>query len=466
MPSGRRAPAILRALVAGLIAAGVMTLVVTVPSIGAGASDPAAAVPAAFEPSGDPGGDPGEPDPPPTDPVPTDPPSEEPTDPPTDPPSDPPSPEPTVAPTPPKPSQRPRPTGVPHPTFTQPEQPGPVLPGRKPRLAALVLTDDIALRPSYWSYRSTRADLRVLVANTGTIVERVTMRYTLPVGLTDAGTPGCRLAAGRTYVCGSWTVGPGLRFATSVRVRVAGDAWRRMPLGGSVDVTASAPGRPDLGTVSDNQGFAVLFPPGPPVAGIRLDASEVAFVSATEPADLAVRLTNTGNASSIGAVEVVLPEGVTVGTHPAGCATAGDRTRCELGRVAAGATVTATLPLLATVEAQRLAPLSGAVSGMLTARGRTKQMQMSFRITAAAATATPPANPDGAAGPTASQGVIGGFTPVSGSDGGLTTVQKTALALVVVSILLVILAIALATTSLRKGLEVDTTAQLDVPVQE
>jgi hypothetical protein len=133
--------------------------------------------------------------------------------------------------------------------------------------------------------------------------------------------------------------------------------------------------------------------------------------------------------------------------------------------VSAGETLTATLPLLATIEAQRLAPLSGAVTGTLTSGGRTKQMQMSFRITAAAATATPAATPTDPVA-TASQGVIGGFAPVSDNTGGLSTVQKTALALVIVSVLLVVLAIALATTSLRRRIQDDSTAVLDGPAPD
>ncbi|HTF12010.1 MAG TPA: hypothetical protein VK659_27945 [Asanoa sp.] len=466
MSSERRAFALLRAIAAGLIAAGVMALVVTVPSMGAGATGPNG-VTVAFDPGGDPGGDPGDPDPgtteleaPPTVAEPTVEPTEEPTTPP--PPTDPVTEQPTSDP---EPSTGPPvpPTRGPGPTIVPPNQPGPVQPGQRPRLAALVWTNDITLGRSYWSRASSTADLRVMLANTGTIVERVTMRYTLPVGVTDAGTPGCTLAAARTYVCGSWIVGPGLRFSTSIRVRVAGDAWRKMPLGGSVDVTASALSRPDLGTVSDNQGFAVLFPPGPPVAGISLAASEVAFGSPTQPANLEVKLSNTGDGSSAGAVEVLLPEGVSVAGQPSGCAAAGERTHCDLGRLRGGQTVTTTLPLVATLDAQRLAPLSGAVFGTLTSGNGTKQVQMSFRITAVEATATPSPTPEGLIGPTASQGTIGGFAPVADSRGGLSGVQQTALALVVVSILLVVLAITLATTSLRRGIEDDSTTQLDVP---
>ncbi|GIF70674.1 hypothetical protein [Asanoa siamensis] len=460
MPSDRRTPALLRALAAGLLAAGLTALVVAVPSMGPGPGP----VAVAYDPEDDttlPDPDATEPDSPPTIAAPTETATETPSPTPTDTETGTPTEQPTTEPTrPSQPSYRPGPSGVPYPTQSRP---GPVLPGDKPRLAALVRTDDVSLGPSYWTRGSTRADLRVVVENTGTIVERISMRYTLPEGLTDAGTPGCQRAAGRTYTCGSWVAGPGKRFSTTVRVRVAGDAWRRMPLSGSVDVTASAPGRTDLGTVGDNQGFAVLFPPGPPVAGIRLAAGEVDFRTATGTADLDVRLTNSGDVDSAGAVEVVLPEGVTVGTRPAGCATEGDRTRCDLGRLGSGETVTTTLPLLATAEAQRLAPLSGAVFGTLTAGGRTKQVQMSFRITAAAATATPSATPDAPVGPTASQGMVGAFAPIGGDAGGLSTVQKTALALVIVSILLVVLAIALATTSLRARIEDDSTAPLDVP---
>ncbi|HEV7710382.1 MAG TPA: hypothetical protein VGP16_19460 [Asanoa sp.] len=471
MSSGRRAFALLRAIAAGLIAAGMMALVVMVPSMGAGANGPSG-VTVAFDP-GDPGADQGgadpdpgttEPDAPPTVAEPTVDPTEEPTTPP--PPTDPETEQPTgEATTDPEPTTRPPdpPTSGPGPTIAPPGQPGPVLPGQRPKLAALVWTNDITLGRSYWSRPSTAADLRVMVANTGSIVERVTMRYTLPAGVTDAGTPGCALATGRTYSCGSWVVGPGLRFSTSVRVRVAGDAWRKMPLGGSVDVTASALSRPDLGTVSDNQGFAVLFPPGPPVAGISLAASEVAFGSPNQPANLEVKLSNTGDGSPAGAVEVLLPDGVTVAGQPSGCAAAGERTHCDLGRLRAGQTVTTTLPLVATLDAQRLAPLSGAVFGTLTSGNGTKQVQMSFRITATEATATPSPTPEGAVGPTASQGTIGGFAKVADSRDGLSGVQKTALALVVVSILLVVLALTLATTSLRRRIEDDSTTQLDVP---
>ena len=106
-----------------------------------------------------------------------------------------------------------------------------------------------------------------------------------------------------------------------------------------------------------------------------------------------------------GRVEVVLPAGVTVPTPPPGCvAVDPTRTRCDAGLVLAGTTAEVQLPVEATPQAQREAPLSGAVIGQLDPRsGPTRRVQMSFRITAAAALATPVVSPPA---PTGSQGVL------------------------------------------------------------
>ena len=109
------------------------------------------------------------------------------------------------------------------------------------------------------------------------------------------------------------------------------------------------------------------------------------------------------------------------------------------------------MPLIATIEAQRAAPLSGAVFGTLTAHGAPKRVQMSFLITAVESAGTAaPAPPDAAAG-----GPVGAFAPVAAIERGMSGVQKTALALVVVSVLLVVLALVLAVTSLRRRIEDD-----------
>lgn len=193
----------------------------------------------------------------------------------------------------------------------------------------------------------------------------------------------------------------------------------------------------------------MLFPPGPPVPGISLRADPPAFDISGDPAVLAVRLGNTGKADAKGRIEVTLPAGVTVSTLPPGCVDAGSgRTRCDTGTVAAGSGTELRLTVAATPQAQRLSPLAGAVAGQLDPRnGRTRQMQMSFRITAAAALATPPvATP----APTGSQGVLAAAGQRDGSDGQGFSGQHTALALIAVSALLVALALGLATTSLRR----------------
>ena len=100
---------------------------------------------------------------------------------------------------------------------------------------------------------------------------------------------------------------------------------------------------------------------------------------------------------------------------PAGCTAVEElRTRCDLGVIPAGGSAGLHLPMDATIEAQRAAPLSGGVVGTLTARHNApRQVQMSFRITAAAAVATPAATP----APTGSQGVLpGAALPVESDD--------------------------------------------------
>ncbi|MEU4565540.1 hypothetical protein [Micromonospora sp. NPDC023956] len=410
----------------------------------------------AFAPVTDPAGN-GDPEPPtdpptPTEPAPTTaPPTEEP-------PGETPPPPTTAAPDP-LPTVT---TAGPPPTPTRSATPRPPLPTHSlpttsapgeptaARLGVRVTTGDVHLTTEYWNAASTTAALRVTVTNTGEVTGQVGLAYALPAGVTDAGTPGCAPAGDGGHRCGAWTVAPGARFSTLIRVRVSGDAWRQMPLSGTVSVTATAPGQP--APVSDDEGFAVLFPPGPPVPGIALEADEVAFDIGGGPSTLEVRLGNTGSVDAAGLVEVVLPDGVSVPEPPAGCTSqpATGRTRCEVGTVSAGRTAVLRLPVVATPEAQRRAPFSGGVVGQLDPRNvESRRVQMSFRITAAAALTTPVA---GAPQPTGSQGVLTGSTRGSGPDDGLSPAQRTAIILIGVSGLLVVLALTLATTSLRRRL--------------
>jgi hypothetical protein len=337
---------------------------------------------------------------------------------------------------------------VPPPSARPPGQQGAVKPGQ-PRLGVFVSTSDVNVPLAYWSSPATVTTLRVTVENTGSAAERVQLHYTLPAGVTDAGTRGCSSTGGGSYRCEAWAVAAGARWSTRITVRVAGDAWKSMPLNGSVQVTATAPDHPEAGDLHDDQGFAVLFPAGPPVAGMTLSASEVAFDVSGKPSWLRVRLGNTGKVDAPGRVEIILPQGVTVSALPAGCrATAAERTVCDVSLVRAGRSAQVRLPISATTDAQRRANLSGAVIATLALRaGQVKRMQMSFRITAVAAMSTPPAQSPAAAGGEGALAAANGSSPGHG-DG----VQRLAISLIAVSVLLVVLALALAVTSLRRRL--------------
>ncbi|SCG18582.1 hypothetical protein GA0070610_4928 [Micromonospora echinofusca] len=417
------------------------------------------------EPAEEPGGDPPTADPTEPGPVPTEAPST--TAPPPESPPPPATTEPaptTAAPEQPLPTTAAPTTGAPPPAPSvppvRPSAPAPTQPA--PAAGVSVTTDDVTLAAGYWNAPSTVTTLRVTITNTGATPARIRLAYTLPAGLTDAGTGGCAPVAGGEHRCGEWASAPGARFSTLLRVRVDGDAWKRMPLSGSVRVIATTPGV--AGTVGDDEGFAVLFPPGPPVPGIRLDAGAVSFDISGGSSGLDVRLGNTGRVDAEGRVEVVLPAGVTVPAPPAGCTTVDPtRTRCELGALAAGRTAQLRLPVSATAEAQRQAPLAGAVLGQLDPRsGRAKKVQMSFRITAAAALATPVASPPA---PTGSQGVLAADVPAVSDGGGGGSVRRTAILLIVISTLLVVFALALATTSLRRRMAAPAAGPSTAPTE-
>jgi hypothetical protein len=311
----------------------------------------------------------------------------------------------------------------------------------------LVTTEDIALTSAYWNAPNKVAELRVTVANPKPVTQLVTISYTLPDGLTDAGTTDCAASGQRTFTCKAWSVSSAGRGTARIRVRVAGDAWQKIPLNGVVRASATIPGSGQPAVV-DQQGFAVLFPAGPPVPGVSLWASGVSFDITGQPTTLEVQLGNTGQTDATGSVEVILPDGVGVQTPPAGCSSiSAARTRCDLGTIAAGRNGGVRLPVTASAESQRIAPLSGAVFGTLTPlSGTAKRVQMSFRIDAIAATAGGTPGP----APTGSQGAIA--VAERSDESSLVHTGGTALTLVVVSILLVLLALMLAMASLRRGL--------------
>ncbi|GIJ19410.1 hypothetical protein [Micromonospora lutea] len=332
-------------------------------------------------------------------------------------------------------------TGAPpRPTYSPP--PRPTAPTIAPPVSAgvTVTTGDITLPAGYWNTASTVTTLSVTVTNTGTASAGVRLAYTLPAGLTDAGTDGCVTAGSREYRCGEWTTAPGARFSTRLRIRVDGDAWRRMPLAGSVRVTATGA----AGTARDDEGFAVLFPPGPPAPGITMSAGEVTFDADGASESLLVRLGNTGRADATGRIDVLLPEGVTVAAPPAGCiAVAATRARCDLGTVRSGRTEEVRLPVTATPQALRAAPLSGAVVGRLDPRhGADRRMQVSFRITA-----TAPEVP--AVAPVPSSSLLPAGAATGGTEGS-TSGQSTALLPITLSVLVLLLIVGLVTVSLRR----------------
>jgi hypothetical protein len=184
-------------------------------------------------------------------------------------------------------------------------------------------------------------------------------------------------------------------------LRVAPDAWKLAPLGGSLLFTATAPGAsPKSGTTV----WGVVFPPGPPTPGLKLQVFDVQLGrEATAPATLKAQLTNTGKVPAGGTISVVAPAGVTFGALPAGCRK--QRTtvaECTVATVDAGKSWAVQVPLAVPARLRAEAPLVGLVRAVLRPSGQSVlQTQASYQIFAPAGQSgvTVGTSTDGSPGP-------------------------------------------------------------------
>ncbi|MGI5179106.1 hypothetical protein ACQEVZ_22515 [Dactylosporangium sp. CA-152071] len=228
-----------------------------------------------------------------------------------------------------------------------------------------VSVSDVVLGDAYWQGNGA-SKLVVSVQNLGETPETITGFYTFPSGTRATGgygIDGCRTSNGTlSFSC---PLAPGKIGRVVVDVDVAPDAWR---LSGSGNVTAVMENFPEK-----VRNFSITFSTKPPVPGIELTADPLTLPSQatprTETATLQVKLRNTGSAKATGAVEVVTPPGVDVVSFPSVCRAqrklSPERSRCELGDVAAGKEVPAGFVLSISASARAEVPLTGAVHGYL-----------------------------------------------------------------------------------------------------
>jgi hypothetical protein len=300
----------------------------------------------------------------------------------------------------------PHPTHTPksEPTSTAPATPAAPAPASTPTSRATLrislAVGNAVLGSGYWTGAAAGA-FTIRVGNTGTVDARLAVGYGLPAGVTETGGSGCTGGG-----CAAGTLGPGDWVDLRVTIAVAGDAWRAAPLGGQVWVTATGGG---LAPVTDQAGWSLVFPPGPPAPGIALQLDNVTLsADGTAPASLGIRLTNTGGRPAAGRIDVLLPDGITAQTPPPGCQSQPQASpptvTCDLGTVPPGTVSALAIPLLAGAAARARAPLAGLVRANLTQVGQPSvSTQCSYQILAPAV--APPAGTSAsataAAGPVA-----------------------------------------------------------------
>jgi hypothetical protein len=161
----------------------------------------------------------------------------------------------------------------------------------------------------------------------------------------------------------------------TVNSTVAADAWRE-PATGLVRTTGEAV---DSGsTDTDEDTFAVVFPPGPPTPGIDLAVNDLSLPPQPPgrmgTTNLEVRLQNSGAVPAAGQVELLTPAGVTVATVPGGCVArkriSASREWCDVGPVGAGAELVLNFGLSIRPEVWAELPVAGSVQGSLTPSGQ------------------------------------------------------------------------------------------------
>lgn len=274
----------------------------------------------------------------------------------------------------PTPTAQPTPPKTPADATAAPTSAGP------PRVLAVnVVAGNAVLGPGYWTGNGA-GSFAVTVKNTGDVPARVTLHYAVPAGVTDAGTGACAHGA-----CLLDPLAPGTSLSLRVAIVVSPDAWRRAPLAGRVDFSASSPGAADAGgTVT----WGVVFPPGPPAAGIALRVADVTLDNdVTVPGELVIRLTNTGARPATAVVDLVVPAGVTVASLPADCQNRRQAdpttTECGLGTIPAGAQRAVAIPLMVGDRARADAPVAGLVRAALIPSGQaSRTTQASYQIIA------------------------------------------------------------------------------------
>jgi hypothetical protein len=240
------------------------------------------------------------------------------------------------------------------------------------RVGIVVTADSATLTDRYWTGQTAMA-LRVTARNVGNVAETVTFRVSPPAGVTVLSCGGgCAVS-----------LAPAESKSITVELRAAPDAWKRAPLTGTVTATAAATG---AATKVGQTAWDVIFPPGPPAPGLRLQVSDVRLdPDPSAPAILRLLLTNGSAAPGTAAVTVVAPAGVSLGTLPRGCQRLKPTTaECLAGTVGAGRRWELRVPLAVPDRLRSEAPLAGLVQAQLHPTGQgILRTQASYQIFAA-----------------------------------------------------------------------------------
>ena len=208
------------------------------------------------------------------------------------------------------------------------------------------------------------ASYTLQLSNTGTAATTAvaTITDTIPTGLTIGTLPASCTAAGQTVTC---TVAAGLAAgsSTSFVIPVTPTAAAQPSVSNTASVSGGGdPGCPAAARCTSTAGPTPVNAPG---LTITKTASAASFTVGV-PASYTLQLSNTGTAATtaVATITDTIPTGLTIGTLPANCTSAGQTVTCTVAAgLAASASSSFVIPVTPTAAAQPSVTNTASVSG-------------------------------------------------------------------------------------------------------
>ncbi|MBW8851907.1 MAG: DUF11 domain-containing protein, partial [Xanthomonadales bacterium] len=208
------------------------------------------------------------------------------------------------------------------------------------------------------------ASYTLQVSNTGTAATNAvsTITDTIPTGLTIGTLPAGCTAAGQTVTC---AIASGLAAGSSTSFVIPVTPTTAAQPSVTNTATVSGGGDPTCPAAAHCTSTAGPTPVNAPVLTLTKTASAASFTVGV-PASYTLQVSNTGTVATnaVSTITDTIPTGLTIGTLPAGCTSAGQTVTCTIAAgLAAGSSTSLVIPVTPTTAAQPSVTNTATVTG-------------------------------------------------------------------------------------------------------